>query len=124
MAVFIDGDFWHGFRFEAWRDKLSEKWEAKIEANRKRDERNFRRLRREGWKVLRLWEHQVQRDIALRAADPGGAGEGQRPRRPGGYRSKPSLMPFRTLTKDLSWCSTLKPKAETMSPGEAYWRKG
>ena len=64
VAVFIDGDFWHGFRFETWRDKLSEKWEAKIEANRKRDERNFRRLRREGWKVLRLWEHQVERDVA------------------------------------------------------------
>ena len=64
VAVFVDGNFWHGFGFERWRDKLSEKWEAKIEATRKRDERNFRRLRRQGWRVVRLWEHQVERNLA------------------------------------------------------------
>lgn len=64
VAVFVDGDFWHGWRFPIWKDKLSEKWEAKIEANRRRDARNFRRLRREGWQVVRIWEHQVERDIA------------------------------------------------------------
>jgi DNA mismatch endonuclease (patch repair protein) len=63
LAVFVDGDFWHGWRFPVWRDKLSEKWEAKIAANRRRDERNFRRLRRMGWRVIRLWEHQVERDL-------------------------------------------------------------
>jgi DNA mismatch endonuclease (patch repair protein) len=63
VAVFVDGDFWHGWRFPVWRDKLSEKWEAKIEANRRRDARNFRRLRRAGWKVVRIWEHQVERDL-------------------------------------------------------------
>ncbi len=62
VALFIDGDFWHGWRFPAWRDKLSEKWEAKIDANRRRDLRNHRRLRRSGWKVLRIWEHQVRSD--------------------------------------------------------------
>jgi DNA mismatch endonuclease, patch repair protein len=64
VAVFIDGDFWHGWRFPVWRDKLSEAWEAKIEANRRRDTRNFRKLRRSGWTVVRLWEHQVKRDLA------------------------------------------------------------
>lgn len=63
IAVFVDGDFWHGWRFPQWRDKLSEKWEAKIEANRQRDRRNHRRLRRLGWTVIRLWEHQIERDI-------------------------------------------------------------
>ena len=29
VAVFVDGDFWHGWRFPKWRDKLSDKWEAK-----------------------------------------------------------------------------------------------
>jgi DNA mismatch endonuclease, patch repair protein len=62
VAVFVDGDFWHGWRFPAWRDKLSVKWEAKIEKNRLRDARNFRRLRTLGWKVVRLWEHQLKRD--------------------------------------------------------------
>lgn len=63
VAVFVDGDFWHGWRFDAWRDKLSPAWEAKIEANRRRDSRNFRRLRRMGWTVIRVWEHQVKRDL-------------------------------------------------------------
>jgi DNA mismatch endonuclease (patch repair protein) len=63
VAVFVDGDFWHGWRFSLWHDKLSEKWEAKIEGNRRRDARNHRRLRRMGWKVVRLWEHQVSADI-------------------------------------------------------------
>ncbi len=63
VAVFIDGDFWHGWRFPNWRDKLSEKWEAKIEATRRRDARNFRKLRRDGWHVIRIWEHQVNNDV-------------------------------------------------------------
>lgn len=62
LAVFVDGDFWHGWRFPAWRDKLSEAWEIKIDGNRRRDRRNHRRLRRMGWQVLRLWEHQIERD--------------------------------------------------------------
>ncbi|MBF0182337.1 MAG: DUF559 domain-containing protein [Magnetococcales bacterium] len=62
VIVFVDGDFWHGWRFPLWRDKLSEKWEAKIDATRKRDQRNHRRLRHMGWKVVRLWEHQIERD--------------------------------------------------------------
>ena len=61
VAVFVDGDFWHGWRFPQWRDKLSEKWEAKIDATRHRDARNHRRLRRMGWKVVRVWEHQIKR---------------------------------------------------------------
>ena len=61
VAVFVDGDFWHGWRFPAWRLKLSEKWEDKIAANRRRDARNHARLRREGWTVIRLWEHQIER---------------------------------------------------------------
>ena len=62
VAVLIDGDFWHGWRFPVWRDKLSEAWEAKIEGNRRRDQRNMRRLRHRGWCVIRLWEHQIKRD--------------------------------------------------------------
>lgn len=72
VAVFVDGDFWHGWRFPQWRDKLSEKWELKIEANRRRDARNHRRLRRAGWKVIRIWEHQLERDsehCAMRVMD-------------------------------------------------------
>lgn len=61
VVVLVDGDFWHGWHFPKWRDKLSPAWEAKIEGNRRRDARNMRRLRRQGWIVVRLWEHQVKR---------------------------------------------------------------
>jgi DNA mismatch endonuclease (patch repair protein) len=60
LAVFIDGDFWHGWRFPLWRHKLSKRWREKIAANRKRDSCNFRKLRCLGWMVLRIWEHQVE----------------------------------------------------------------
>src|SRR5271166_1972639 len=64
VAVFVDGDFWHGWRFSDWRDKLSENWEAKIAATRRRDSRNRRQLRLMGWKVIRIWEHQTEVDVA------------------------------------------------------------
>ena len=63
IVVFVDGDFWHGWRFPLWKHKLSQRWQDKIAANRARDETNFRRLRRAGWKVLRIWEHQVEQAL-------------------------------------------------------------
>lgn len=63
VVVFVDGDFWHGWRFPLWEHKLSIKWREKIAATRRRDQRNFRTLRREGWVVLRIWEHQVENNI-------------------------------------------------------------
>jgi DNA mismatch endonuclease (patch repair protein) len=77
IAIFVDGAFWHGWRFPAWKHKLSEHWESKIEKNRDRDRRNFRLLRRRGWKVIRLWDFQLKRtphicveriQVAIRAA--------------------------------------------------------
>jgi DNA mismatch endonuclease (patch repair protein) len=62
LVVFVDGDFWHGWRFPTWCHRLAPYWKAKIERNRKRDVRNFRRLRRAGWTVLRIWEHEVKAD--------------------------------------------------------------
>jgi DNA mismatch endonuclease (patch repair protein) len=62
IAIFIDGDFWHGWRFPRWKHKLKKFWKNKIETNRKRDQRNFRKLRRMNWKVIRIWEHQIQND--------------------------------------------------------------
>lgn len=64
VAVLVDGDFWHGWRLPAWRHKLTSHWEGKISANRARDQRSRRALTRRGWVVVRLWEHQVERDLA------------------------------------------------------------
>lgn len=60
VAIFIDGDFWHGYRFTALKKRLnSEFWINKIDRNRKRDLRNFSKLRELRWKVLRVWEHEL-----------------------------------------------------------------
>lgn len=61
-VVFVDGDFWHGWRFPQWKAKLATYWREKIERNRRRDLRNFQRLRRAGWLVVRIWEHEVKED--------------------------------------------------------------
>jgi DNA mismatch endonuclease (patch repair protein) len=63
VAVFVDGDFWHGYRFPLWRETMSDFWQRKIAANRDRDRRNFARLRDSGWRVLRVWQHQVKGDL-------------------------------------------------------------
>ena len=63
LVVFVDGDFWHGWRFPVWRGKLQPYWQAKIERNRRRDRLNRQRLRRRGWFVLHFWGHQIQRDL-------------------------------------------------------------
>lgn len=65
LAVFVDGNFWHGWRFPLWKEKLAVSWQEKIQATRDRDQRNFRKLRRRGWTVIRIWEHQVERDVSV-----------------------------------------------------------
>jgi DNA mismatch endonuclease (patch repair protein) len=64
VVVFVDGNFWHGWKFREWRQKLSAPWEAKIAKNIQRDARNRRALRLMGFVVLRIWEHQLKRDPA------------------------------------------------------------
>lgn len=60
IAVFIDGDFWHGYRFSMTKIRLPKKyWQEKIEGNIKRDRTNRIKLRKHGWRVLRIWEHDV-----------------------------------------------------------------
>lgn len=63
IAVFIDGDFWHGYQFEKNRKRLPKKyWVEKIENNINRDKKNRAKLRRDGWRVLRIWEHEIKKD--------------------------------------------------------------
>jgi DNA mismatch endonuclease (patch repair protein) len=62
VAIFIDGDFWHGWRLPVWEHKLSQFWKSKLRANRRRDQRNFRRLRAANWTVIRIWEHELRAD--------------------------------------------------------------
>lgn len=63
VAVFVDGDFWHGYRFPLWEHKVSDFWKKKIAKNRDRDGRNHKKLRGMGWTVIRVWQHEVQEDL-------------------------------------------------------------
>lgn len=63
VAVFIDGDFWHGYRFPTWEHKVSDFWKAKIHKTRERDAKNHLRLRDMGWAVIRLWQHELEQDF-------------------------------------------------------------
>jgi DNA mismatch endonuclease (patch repair protein) len=60
VVVHVLGDFWHGWQFPRWCNRLGPFWRAKIERNRTRDHANDRKLRRAGWTILRLWEHEVK----------------------------------------------------------------
>lgn len=90
LAVFCDGDFWHGRRLAHRLERLAGGhnagyWVEKIRANVARDRRNRRRLRSEGWTVLRFWETDILRDPASVAARIARAL--RRPVRPGPQRS-------------------------------------
>lgn len=62
IAIFIDGDFWHGYQYAKKKDKLPKFWQEKIERNMKRDRKNRRLLKKMGWTYLRFWEHDIKRD--------------------------------------------------------------
>lgn len=56
VAIFIDGEFWHGRNFIRVKETLPSFWVKKIGDNLKRDRKNTRKLRIEGWHVLHLWD--------------------------------------------------------------------
>ena len=62
IAIFCDGDFWHGYRYNQKKRLAKKFWRDKIENNMRRDRRYNRKLRRDGWSVLRLWEHDIERN--------------------------------------------------------------
>lgn len=64
VAVFVDGCFWHGCpEHGSIPESNSEFWERKLERNQQRDEEVSRKLRNDGWTVLRYWEHEIQSDL-------------------------------------------------------------
>ena len=62
IAIFCDGDFWHGYRYDKKKKPSKKYWRDKIENNMRRDRKYSRKLRREGWSVLRLWEHDIEKN--------------------------------------------------------------
>jgi len=71
VAVFCDGDYWHGHNWavrglsslEEELNGYSEYWRAKILRNIERDEENNKALKAMGWTVLRIWESDIKSDL-------------------------------------------------------------
>lgn len=66
VAVFIDGEFWHGENWEERKAKLKSNrdyWIEKIEENIARDKRNDTLLKDMGWSPVHFWEREVKTDL-------------------------------------------------------------
>lgn len=69
VAVFVDGDFWHGCpEHMTWPKANAVWWREKIERNRRRDADTDARLRAAGWLPIRVWEHESPDKAAKRIA--------------------------------------------------------
>ena len=63
VAVFVDGCFWHGCPDHYVRPRSSTAfWAAKLAENVRRDAKQTHRLEKLGWRVCRVWEHEVFED--------------------------------------------------------------
>src|SRR5438105_2032268 len=62
LALFVDGCFWHGCLKHSKPPRSNQTyWQAKMIRNKARDRSVSRALRKEGWRVLRIWEHELAR---------------------------------------------------------------
>ncbi|WP_017940247.1 very short patch repair endonuclease [Zestomonas thermotolerans] len=66
-VVFVHGCFWHGHlcRYGRLPRSKIEYWQPKIEANRKRDVRKLRELRRAGWEALVVWQCELKHETRV-----------------------------------------------------------
>lgn len=64
LAIFVDGCFWHGCKHCYRRPKSNKSyWDAKLLSNRKHDIKSKKKLLSRGWRILRLWEHEVREEM-------------------------------------------------------------
>lgn len=62
LAVFVDGCFWHGCPKHGTQPATRRAfWENKFARNKSRDRLVNRTLRQRGWKILRIWQHELTR---------------------------------------------------------------
>lgn len=63
-AIFINGCFWHGHncKFAVTPKSNTNFWQSKISGNVERDQRNRQQLEVDGWKVLTVWECELEKD--------------------------------------------------------------
>lgn len=64
LAVFVDGCFWHKCPDHYQSPKKNAKfWREKIEGNVERDNCNTKKLIQNGWRVIRVWEHDIRQNL-------------------------------------------------------------
>jgi len=67
LALFVDGCFWHGCLKHSKPPRSNQTyWRAKMIRNKARDRSVSRALRKKGWRVLRIWEHELARKNEIR----------------------------------------------------------
>jgi len=87
IAVFVDGCFWHGCPQHYTLPKSRpEFWTAKLTDNVSRDRRQTASLRKEGWTVLRFWEHELRSSLHEVLATIRSSLEGERRYNNSGWR--------------------------------------
>lgn len=66
LIVFVDGCFWHGCPHCYRRPSSSRRyWDNKVKRNMVRDKKVKAKLRRDGWSVIRVWEHELSNTIQV-----------------------------------------------------------
>lgn len=66
LAIFVDGEFWHGYNWAEKKTKIKTNrdfWIPKIERNIQRDIQSNQLLTEAGWHVIRFWEHELKKDF-------------------------------------------------------------
>lgn len=66
LAIFCDSEFWHGYNWDTRKHDIKSNkdfWIKKIEGNIKRDEYVKKILQDQGWKVIRLWGKDIQKNM-------------------------------------------------------------
>jgi DNA mismatch endonuclease (patch repair protein) len=66
LAIFIDGEFWHGYDWSLRKKMLKSNqafWIPKIERNKQRDRQMNQRLNECGYTVLRFWQQDIQKNL-------------------------------------------------------------
>ena len=90
LALFVDGCFWHGcLKHSRPPQSNRDYWRKKMIRNKARDRLVSRTLQKRGWRVLRIWEHELAHSnearllrriqLALRKDNMGWSGAGRIP---------------------------------------------
>lgn len=66
VAIFCDSEFWHGFDWDNRKGKIKSNrdyWIKKIERNIERDKYINQQLESQGWKVMRFWGKEIEKNL-------------------------------------------------------------